>query len=86
MGLYKYLNSYNIKMNQYFKSEKELLQGIIDKNGDCISAAWCLMCPFSNICISKAVSKARLLPKEERVKRAYEKMFTDMLEEELDDN
>lgn len=72
-------------MEKYFKSEKELLQGIIDKDGDCISAAWCIMCPFSEVCISRAINEARLLPKEERVKRAYDKLFIDALEEEIDD-
>lgn len=72
-------------MDQFFKSEKELLQGIIDKNGECISAAWCIMCPFSDACISRAINEARLLPKEERVKRAYDKLFNEVFEEELND-
>lgn len=61
------------------------MQGIIDKDGDCISAAWCIMCPFSKACISKAISESRLLPKEERVKRAYDKLFIEVLEQEIDD-
>lgn len=71
-------------MDQYFKSENELLQGIIDKEGDCIDASWCIMCPFSSACVLSAISKARLLPKEERVKRAFDRLFTEALEEELD--
>lgn len=72
-------------MKKYFKSEKELLQGIIDKNGDCISSDWCLMCPFQKDCVSRAIREQRLLPQEERVKRAYDKLFDDLMEKELDD-
>ena len=72
-------------MDQIFKSEKHLLQSIIDKDGDCVSAAWCLMCPFQDDCISKAIKDARLLPQEERVRRAYEKLFDELMEKELDD-
>jgi hypothetical protein len=71
-------------MEKYFKSEKELLQGIIDRDGDCIDASWCIMCPFANICVSSAIKSAKLLPKEERVKRAFDKLFNEMIEEELD--
>jgi hypothetical protein len=72
-------------MDQFFKTEKELLQGIIDKDGDCIDASWCIMCPFSDACAFKAVRDAKLLPKEERVKRAFDKLFTELVDEELDD-
>lgn len=73
-------------MDKIFKSETELLQGIINREGDCISAAWCVMCPFSDACVLQAVNKARLLPKEERVRRAYDKLFNELMEKELDDN
>ena len=72
-------------MDQFFKTEKELLQGIIDRKGDCISAAWCMMCPFQAACITKAINKAKLLPQEERLKRAAERLFDTLMEEELDD-
>jgi len=73
-------------MDEIFKSENELLQGIIDKDGDCISAAWCVMCPFSDICVLQAISKAYLLPKEERVRKAYDRLFNDLMENELDES
>lgn len=72
-------------MDNIFKTEKALLQGIIDKEGDCVSAAWCLMCPFQSECVGKAVREAKLLPKEERVRKAYEKLFDELMENELDD-
>lgn len=70
-------------MDLYFNSEEALLQGIIDKDGDCVNLAWCLMCPFSDKCISKAITDSRLLPKDERVRLAYEKLFDKLMEEEL---
>lgn len=72
-------------MNKYFKSENELLQSIIESNGDCINAYWCAACPFSDACISKAITHRRLLSKEERVKRAVDRLFFKLVEEELDD-
>jgi hypothetical protein len=72
-------------MDKIFKSERELLQGIINKEGDCISVAWCLMCPFQDACVGRAINEAKLLPKEERVKRAYERLFDQLMENELDD-
>ncbi len=72
-------------MEKYFKNEKALLQGIIDKEGDCIDTSWCMMCPFADACVMKAVTDARLLPKEERVKRAYNKLFDELMEKELDE-
>ena len=72
-------------MDQYFKTEKQLLEGIIERKGDCVAASWCMMCPFNEACVLNAISKARLLPKEERVKRAVDKLFIEALEEELDD-
>lgn len=73
-------------MDEYFKKQVELLERIIESEGDCISAAWCIICPFKEDCISKAVTSARLLPKEERVMRAYDTLFTNALEQELDEN
>jgi len=73
-------------MEKIFKSEKELLQSIIDKEGDCVSAAWCLQCPFQDLCISKAINKAKLLPKEERVRKAYDKLFDELMDKELDES
>ena len=73
-------------MENIFKSERHLLQGIIDKDGDCVSAAWCLMCPFSDDCISRAITHARLLPQEERVQRAYNKLFDELMENELEED
>ena len=70
-------------MEKYFKTEKALLQGIIDREGDCIDTSWCLQCPFMNECVVKAITDAKLLPKEERVKRAYERLFDDLMENEL---
>lgn len=61
------------------------MQGIIDKEGDCISAAWCMMCPFQDACITKAINRAKLLPKEERLKRACDRLFDTLMEKELDD-
>lgn len=72
-------------MKKYFKTEKELLQGIIDRKGDCLDSSWCLMCPFAKACIQKAITHAELLPQEERVKRAYDKLFDELMEKELDD-
>lgn len=72
-------------MEKIFKSQTELLQGIINREGDCISADWCLQCPFAEICVSKAIKEAKLLPKEERVRKAYEMLFDGLMEEELDD-
>ena len=72
-------------MDQILKSEKQLLESIIEREGDCISAAWCLMCPFQKDCISKAINNARLLEKDERVRRAYNKLFDELMEEELDE-
>lgn len=72
-------------MKKYFKSEKELLQGIINRQGDCIDASWCMMCPFVDACISRAIIDAKLLSKEERVKRAYDRLFDDLMENELDE-
>lgn len=69
----------------YIKSEDELLQGIINKEGDCVDASWCLSCPFADKCVSKAITSARrLLPKEERVRLAYEKLFNKLLEKEIE--
>ena len=68
-----------------FESQIELLQGIIERDGDCIDASWCVMCPFAEQCVLNAVTKARLLPKEERVRRAVDKLFTYELEKQLND-
>lgn len=66
------------------KSEEELLQAIIDKDGDCVNPSLCLACPFANICIDRAITRARLLPKETRVRLAYEKLFNKLMENELE--
>lgn len=73
-------------MEEFFKNEDELLQGIISKDGDCVNVAWCLVCPFASECISKAISHARLLPKDQRVRLAYGKLFDKLMENELDDS
>ena len=67
------------------ETQIELLQGIIERDGDCIDASWCVICPFAEKCVLNAVTKARLLPKEERVRRAVDKLFTYELEKQLDD-
>lgn len=72
-------------MEKVFKSEKELLESIIRVEGKCLNAVWCMMCPFNNECIGSAITKAKLLPEEERVKRAYNKLFDELMEDELDD-
>ena len=72
-------------MDKYFKSQKELLENIIAKKGDCISADWCIMCPLSSKCVFNAISTAHLLPKEDRVRLAYEILFDDEVEEELNE-
>jgi len=72
-------------MKGFFKTEESLLQAIIDVDGDCIKVEWCMNCPFSSKCISRAITEARLLPKEDRVRLAYEKLFTELLERELND-
>lgn len=72
-------------MKGFFKNEESLLQAIIDVDGDCIKADWCLMCPFSSRCIGRAITEARLLPKEDRARLAYEKLFIELLEQELND-
>jgi hypothetical protein len=65
------------------KSEDELLQGIIDKQGDCISPTWCGNCPFIDNCLVRAITYGKLLPKEVRVRMAYEKLFNKLMENEL---
>jgi hypothetical protein len=72
-------------MKGYFKSEEALLQAIIDIDGDCIKADWCIMCPFAEKCIGRAITEARLLPKEDRARLAYEKLFNELMEKELED-
>ena len=72
-------------MDNFFDTEEELLQGIIDVKGDCINVSWCIMCPFSNTCIFSAVKNARLLSREKRVKKAVDRLFFKLIEEELDD-
>lgn len=67
------------------KSEDDILQGIIDTDGDCVRAEWCLKCPFANKCVFKAISLARLLPKQTRVRLAYEKLFNKLMEDELEE-
>lgn len=68
----------------YIKSEDELLQSIIDTDGDCIKASQCPRCPFAKECVVQAIEVARLLPKETRVRLAYEKLFNKLMENELD--
>lgn len=65
------------------ESERQLLENIIKTDGDCINYTWCLACPFATDCVYKAVTHARLLPKEERVRRAFNKLFTEVFEEEI---
>jgi len=68
----------------YIKTEHEILQSIIDTDGNCINASLCLKCPFSSKCIDRAITKARrLLPRETRVRLAYEKLFNELMESEL---
>lgn len=73
-------------MKKVFKSEKELLEGIIRAEGDCLSADWCLMCPFMDDCVGKAITDAKILPKEERLRKAYDKVFDELMEKELEDD
>lgn len=72
-------------MEGYFKSEDALLEAIIAVDGDCLQISWCMMCPFVDICVGKAISQAKLLPKEDRARLAYEKLFNKLMEEELRD-
>lgn len=72
-------------MEEIFTTEDALMQAIIDVEGDCIKIDWCMMCPFSHKCVSKAISEARLLPKEDRVRLAYDKLFIKVVDEELSD-
>lgn len=66
------------------KSEEELLQAIIEKDGDCVHPSLCLICPFANLCVDRAIRRARLLPKETRVRLAYEKLFNKLMDAELE--
>jgi len=67
------------------KTEEEVLQAIIDKDGNCIDAGWCLICPFADKCVSKAITKARkLLPRKTRVRLAQDKLFNELVEKELE--
>ena len=66
------------------KTEEEVLQTIIDKDGDCIDVTLCNLCPFVTKCVNTAIRKARLLPKETRVRLAYEKLFNKLMESELE--
>ena len=66
------------------KTEEELLQIIIDKDGDCVDITLCNLCPFAIKCVNTAIRKARLLPKETRVRLAYEKLFNKLMDKELE--
>jgi hypothetical protein len=72
-------------MNQ-IKTEHEILQSIIDADGDCINISLCLGCPFAAKCVDKAITRARrLLPKQTRVRLAYERLFNELMENELNE-
>lgn len=68
------------------KTEEEVLESIILLDGDCVTAAMCLECPFSNFCVSRAILDGVMLNKEERVNRAYDMLFNEFIEEVLDDS
>lgn len=70
---------------EFIKSEDELLQYIINIDGNCVCTSTCRYCPFIDKCITIAITKERkLLPKETRVRLAYEKLFNKLMENELD--
>lgn len=74
-------------MNKVFKSHKELMEAIITTGGNCMRTDWCLECPFSHKCILSYIDeKTPILLKEDRVQLAYNKLFTDILEEELEND
>ena len=72
-------------MEGYFKSEDDLLEAIVAIDGDCINTKWCIMCPFQARCVGRAITEAKLLPKEDRARLAYERLFNKLLEDELSD-
>ena len=70
----------------YIKTEHEILQSIIDTDGNCVNASLCLKCPFASKCIDRAITKVRrLLPRKTRVRLAYEKLFNELMENELNE-
>jgi len=73
-------------MDKVFKSHKELMEAIISVDGNCMKTEWCVECPFSHKCILSYIDeKTPILLKEDRVQLAYNKLFTDILEEELNE-
>jgi len=75
-------------MNHYndeYPTENQLLQLIIDVDGNCVNASWCLVCPFCDNCVFNALRGGKLISREVRVKLASDKLFNDILEHELND-
>jgi hypothetical protein len=69
----------------FIKTEHEILQNIIDTDGNCLSSTNCKHCPFADKCLGMAITKARrLLPRISRVRLAYERLFNKLMEDELD--
>ena len=71
-------------MDKKSEAEELVLQYIIDNKGDCLLASWCLVCPFQKECIAKSITDKRsLLPKEIRLRKASDRMFNKLIDEEL---
>ena len=71
--------------NDEYPTENELLQYIIDAEGDCIKASWCLVCPFCDNCVFNALRGGKLMSREVRVKLASDRLFNKILECELNE-
>lgn len=74
-----------MNMNYKLEPEKELLEKIVESEGNCVYASWCQNCPFLDECAGNAIRNGKLLSKEVRIHKAYDKLFYDEMERELNE-
>lgn len=68
---------------EYKKEQLDMLQFIINKDGDCFWYNRCANCPLYSACIGNAMSSGSFMIPEKRVQRAYDILFDTSVEQEL---